>query len=110
MGTLEKLVEVLQQQQLPEGSLLQVRLQEAEVQEGLVKLLALVRLGLDVEASKKQWSKQQVDCGLAIVEALLCTSCDWIAGQILMKQLIEFDQLAPLGYEFRWNWERENWS
>lgn len=89
MGTLEKLVEVLLQQQLlPEGSLLQARLPDAEVQEGLVKLQALVKLGLDVEASNKQWSKQQVDCGLAIVEAVLCASHDWIAGRISILMCI----------------------
>jgi hypothetical protein len=80
------LVEVLQ---LPsEAGSLQERLKDEEVQEGLGTLQALLRLGLDVDVQGGgvwQWSKQQVDCGLAIVESVLCASCDWTAGRWLRK-------------------------
>ena len=69
---------------LPEAGSLQERLKDEEVQEGLGKVQALLRLGLDVDVQGGgvwHWSKQQVDCGLAIVEAVLCASCDWIAGR-----------------------------
>lgn len=79
MGTLRKLVEVLQ---LPGGSF-QERVKDAEVQAGLAELQALLMRGVDVDvqgAGLWQWNKQQVDFALAIVEAVLCTSWDWIAG------------------------------
>ncbi|XP_024381357.1 auxin transport protein BIG isoform X3 [Physcomitrium patens] len=78
MGTLRKLVEVLQ---LPGGSF-QERVKDAEVQAGLAELQALLMRGVDVDvqgAGLWQWNKQQVDFALAIVEAVLCTSWDWIA-------------------------------
>lgn len=76
MGTLQKLVEVLEQR----GALAQ-RLQESEVQAGLRQLESVLKLGLDVEGGGVyQWSKQQLEFGLAILDAVLCASCDLIAG------------------------------
>lgn len=81
MGTLGKLAEVLQQLPPGGGAGLQERLKEGEVQEGLRQLEAVLRLGLDGDGGGVwQWSKQQVEFGLAIVEAVLSASCDLIAG------------------------------
>jgi hypothetical protein len=76
MGTLQKLVETLQQR----GSLPQ-RLLDKEVQVGLHQLEAMLKLGVDGDGGGVyQWSKQQLDFGLALVDAVLCASCDLISG------------------------------
>jgi hypothetical protein len=75
MGTLQKLVETLQQR----GSLPQ-RLLDKEVQVGLHQLEAMLKLGVDGDGGGVyQWSKQQLDFGLALVDAVLCASCDLIS-------------------------------
>jgi hypothetical protein len=76
MGTLQKLVETLEQR----GSLPQ-RLLDKEVQVGLHQLEAMLKLGVDGDGGGVyQWSKQQLDFGLALVDAVLCASCDLISG------------------------------
>ncbi len=48
---------------------------------GLHQLEAMLKLGVDGDGGGVyQWSKQQLDFGLALVDAVLCASCDLISG------------------------------
>jgi hypothetical protein len=77
MEALRKMVEVLEKP----GAFPQ-RLQEPEVQGGLRQLEGILVAAVDGEPlSVLDWSKQQRDFVVALVDAFLCASCNLVAGR-----------------------------